>query len=123
MTVEFQLVSSEMVQIVPGLDLSTIGEVKAIFVTTNIAPSALLSPSGSVLPRADSERCEDGMRDLSLAGCCEVQTTAGGLRISSSAPSWATISSAVEEEARAQRQRKTELSKFRARKYRQYFSM
>lgn len=96
---------------------------RALFVTTNISQAAVLSsaslaiPAASEFPVDDDLGSEVSLIDLSLAGCCGVQSTWGGLRINSSLP----VHDA--DEAQARKDRQSELSRFRAAKFRHYFTL
>ena len=123
-TVECQHWDGQMVEITPGMELDGLADVRALFVTTNISQAAVLSSASSALPvvstrdEEEDDRSEVSLIDLSLAGCCGVQSTWGGLRINSD------MSAHELDGAQARKeQRQSELSRFRAAKFRHYFTL
>jgi len=119
-TIECQHWDGQMAEIIPGMDLDGLSEVRALFVTTNLSQAVLLPRGGAVVPAAsplDDDQQSEALVDFSLAGCCGVQSTGGGLRITSSV----IVSDA--DEARARRDRLSELSRFRAAKFRHYLTL
>ena len=127
-TIECQQHDGEMIQLTQGASLTDFTEVKALFVTTNIHHAAVLSSSGSslsapertaaVTPAADAKDAGAALVDMSLAGCCGVQSSCGGLRITSLPEE-----SSADGRPGARRQRQVELARFRAAKFRHYFTM
>ena len=125
-TIECQRHDGEMIQLTQDSTALDFTEVKALFVTTNIPHAAVLSLSGSSLapperattPAADAEEAGAVLIDMSLAGCCGVQSSCGGLRITSLPEETSTDGGPG-----ARKQRQVELARFRAAKFRHYFTM
>lgn len=116
-TIECQFHDGEMLGLLPDMAMVELSAVKALFVTTNISQAAVIDSFGASLlatpSYAESEEEPDELIDMSLAGCCGVQSSYGGLRIASQ-PHVST---------RSRKQREAELSRFRAAKFRHYFTM
>eukprot|EP00965_Chrysotila_dentata_P257457 6212891-Pleurochrysis_carterae.AAC.4 len=116
-----------MVPVAANSDLGMLTMLGTLYVTTNSAPTALLSSSGShlaampvthqrSLPRADPMDDGGGLVDVSLASCCGVQTTYGGLRITSN-------TCRVERVSERERERRAERNNLRAAKFRHYLTL
>lgn len=124
MTIECRWENGKMGHLTASEDVVDTNNIKTLLVTTNIPPAAMFTSTGSsCLParqhsgndiNADGET---GMIDMSLAGCCGVQSFHGGLRITS------IPEIDVEDKEQAIRERKAELARFRAAKLRHYFTM
>lgn len=129
-TVQYRDLQGEMVQVTSSTRIARIFEGGVLYVTSSAAPTALVtrrSSSASSSTRSQSGRVrapisrgampnEDrGLVDLSLASCCGVQTTYGGLMLTSHTSS--------AQAAELKRQRRAELERLRAAKFRHYFSM
>ncbi|KAL1528288.1 hypothetical protein AB1Y20_009645 [Prymnesium parvum] len=123
-TIECQLIDGEMVALTPQMERFCDKDVRALFVTTNLSESVVFKPSGSdKLPltfRCASNDTEDGeeagLIDLSLSGCCGVQSSHGGLRITS-------CTDVEDASPSSRKQRQADIYRFRASKLRHYFTM
>jgi len=125
-TIEYQLHDGPMIQLTADTPMPDLEAVDTLFVTTNISHVAVLSPDGGSLHQPSvstptmavppPEEQGSMLVDMSLAGCCGVQSSCGGLRITS-------MPDVDDMEPEARRQRQVELSRFRAAKFRHYFTM
>ena len=82
MAVEYRNAEGKMVQVVRNADLKELCAVRALFVTT----SELVGDAGEEQYDNDDGLVDNSgtaLIDLSLSGCCGVQSTFGGLEITS----------------------------------------
>ena len=103
--IEYRNAHAKLVRVTKETDLRELSVVKALYVTTKAPPSTTgpsASSSGAIAGSANADRPNDDddddaslvsseaassvLIDLSLAGCCGVQSTSGGLVINGQAP-------------------------------------
>lgn len=120
MTIEYQTHDGDMHQLTAGMPLMDLTGVKALFVTTHITEAAVFGaaansdkPGVKCINYSDPD--EPGLVDMSLSGCCGIQSSHGGLRITS-------LPAALEE-PELKPDRRAELVRFRAAKFKHYFTM
>uniref|UniRef100_A0A7S0J8J8 Uncharacterized protein n=1 Tax=Calcidiscus leptoporus TaxID=127549 RepID=A0A7S0J8J8_9EUKA len=92
MTIEYQDPNGRMVQVAANSNMQLLAQIGALYVTTNNAPTAFLSSTGTHLAATPLDQAaqqkssageSQGLVEVSLAGCCGVQSTYGGLRVTS----------------------------------------
>jgi hypothetical protein len=84
--IEYRNTKGKMVPVVQDADVRRFSSAIAIYVTTTVAPQLQPSsptPSTSEDELADVETGSTLLVDLSLSGCCGIQSTYGGLTITS----------------------------------------